>query len=227
MEVQRIHLKEVDSTNTWAKEHAAEFDPKKLTCVTAAVQTAGRGRFPERSWVSKRGNLHMSLFLATSPNPNLAQVLMLSAAQVVGQNVQIKWPNDLIASGKKLSGAMVETTPYGMVLGIGMNVNTAVETDQPTTSLKELSGKKWDLEKLANAIAIRFLANWNKEFRALKEEFDALLAYKGDSIICTVGGKKIQGILLGITEDGYLQIQKSDGKLICIVSGEIQQLRME
>jgi BirA family biotin operon repressor/biotin-[acetyl-CoA-carboxylase] ligase len=225
MEVQRIHFTEIDSTNSWAKEHADEFDPKKLTCITADIQTAGRGRFRERRWVSKKGNLHMSLFLAIPADPNLGQILAFTAAQVVDNSVQIKWPNDLIANGKKLCGVLVEIVAQGAVLGIGMNVNAEIKTDQPTTSLKELSGRDWNLEELAEAICKKFLENWKKGFAAIRQDFESLLAYKNQHIVCTTGEGNIRGILLGITKTGHLQMQMNDEKVLEISSGEIQKVR--
>jgi len=222
MEVEQIHLSTVDSTNTYAKEYASDFDPQKLTVITADVQTGGRGRFPSKTWVSKRGNLHMSLFLAISPNPNLAQVLALSALEVLKLPIKIKWPNDLIFDDKKLAGVLVETTSTGAILGLGMNVNTPVESDQPTVSLKELTGKTWDLERLSVAIAKQFVRNVDKDFEELP--FEEYLAYKGEFISCDTGHGKIEGLLLGIGPDGHLQVEV-DGKIVSIYSGNIAQLR--
>ena len=228
MEVKRIHFKEIDSTNTWAKAHADDFDPKQLTCITAEIQTEGRGRYPGRKWISKKGNLHMSLFLAMVPDPNLGQILALSAAEVIREKgifVQIKWPNDLICEGKKMSGCIVETTPQGVVMGIGINVNQNMEADQPTTTLRELSGKEWSTQELAGEITQQFLKNWELGFSALAEKLHHYLAYKGEWIACTTGRETIEGICLGISKKGYLQIQKKDGKITEILSGEIHRLR--
>ncbi len=223
MEVERIHLDAVDSTNTYAKSHARDFDPEKITLITADVQTGGRGRFSNRSWISKRGNLHMSLVLSISPNPNLAQILALSALEVVKLPIQIKWPNDLIFDDKKLAGVLVETTSIGVILGLGMNVNTPIETDQKTTSLKELSGKTWDLNQLSLAIAKQFVRNVGKDFQELP--FEEHLAYKNEFITCDTGRGKIEGLLLGIGKDGHLQVEV-DGKIKSIYSGDISHLRM-
>lgn len=222
MEVERIHLTTVDSTNTYAKSHASDFDPQKLTVITADVQTGGRGRFPNRVWISKRGNLHMSIVLSISPNPNLAQVLALSALEVVKLPIQIKWPNDLIFEDKKLAGVLVETTSTGAILGLGMNVNTPIEADQQAISLKELSGKPWDLDQLSLAIAKQFVRNVDKDFEELP--FEEHLAYKNEFITCDTGRGKIEGLLLGIGPDGHLQVEV-DGKIVGIYSGDIAQLR--
>lgn len=226
MKVERIHFNTISSTNTWAKEHASEFDPSKLICITADEQTAGRGRFPGRKWISKKGNLHMTLFLSAPPDPNFAQILIFSAAHILAKEgiaLQIKWPNDLLFNGKKFAGCLVETTPYGVVLGIGMNVNENVHTDQPTTSLKEISGKTWDVENLATQITEEFLRNWTRGFSDFWQEFQGFLAYKGQWVKCEIGKEIVEGTLLGITNKGFLQIEKENGEVVELSSGEIQQ----
>ena len=86
MEVQYIHFATIHSTNSWAKTHGLELDPKKLTCITADTQTASYGRHG-RKWISKKGNLHCSLFFVVPTNhfiiPNIAQVTAFSLSQVL------------------------------------------------------------------------------------------------------------------------------------------------
>lgn len=227
MEVKRIHFKTLESTQNFAKQHAREFDPKQMTCITADVQTGGRGRVKGRKWVSKKGNLHMTLFFVAPLDPNLAQILTFSVASVLRMLdiiCQIKWPNDLLYDKKKICGCMVEKIHEGLVMGIGLNVNTPVETDQPTTSIYEITGKKWELDPIARAITNEFLKNWRLGFAALQAEFEKLMAYKGQWIQVLVGHNIIEGICQGISKKGYLQIQKETGKIFQISSGEIQKL---
>lgn len=221
MEVEWIHFKELDSTHGYVKEHASEFDPKKLTCITAETQTAGRGRYQNRAWVSKKGNLHLTLFLAIDPKPYLAQLLAFSAAEVIGNGVMIKWPNDLMFQGEKLSGTIAEVTDHGMVLSIGVNVNVGIETDQPTTTLKAITGKEWDLQLFSKSIVTKFIQNLRSDFPS--ERFSELLAYRGEKVLCD----QIEGILLGINEEGFLKLQTEDGEIKIIHSGEIARLRRE
>lgn len=219
MEVEWIHFKEIASTHDYVKDRAEEFDRKKLTCITADIQTAGRGRYETRAWVSKKGNLHLTLFLSIPPKPYLAQLLAFSAAEVIGNNVLIKWPNDLIFEGKKFSGTIAEVTSHGVVLSIGVNVNAAVETDQPTTTLKAITGEEWDLNVLGKSIVTQFMQNLERDFPS--NRLNELLAYRGKTIVCEIGAKKIKGELLGINEEGFLRMQTKDGGVQTFSSGEI------
>jgi len=219
MEVERIHFKEIASTHEFAKEREAAFDRKKLTCITADVQCAGRGRYANRQWVSKKGNLHLTLFLAIDPNPNLAQLLAFSAAQVIGHGVLIKWPNDLLFEGKKFSGTIADVTSHGVVLSIGVNVNADVETDQPTTSLKSITNREWDLNELSQAITTQFLHNLVGDFPCA--QFNELLTFRGKTVVCAVGAKRIKGVLLGIDKEGFLRLQTKQGQVQTLSSGEI------
>ncbi len=179
MEVHTIHFETIDSTNNWAKTHARSFDPEKMTCIIADVQTAGRGCF-DKQWVSKKGNLTMSLFFHIQRDhplvPYMAQLLSFSTYQVLHReqiDVRIKWPNDLLANGKKLCGILVETIyfdqSFGLVIGMGLNVNVPVETNQPTTSLIELTGHTWDLNTLAQQIIAQFQKDLELDFSFFQE----------------------------------------------------------
>lgn len=232
MEVERIHFEKIESTNSWAKEHAKELDPKKLSCITADMQTMSYGR-QGRPWISKKGNLHMSLFFRLSPEnpviPNLGQLISFACLKALPDEVQIKWPNDLLYDGKKLCGVLVEVVSIekelGVVVGVGINVNAHVETDQPTISLFEITGKHWDLEQLSLLIAHQFQMLLDAGFSSIKDEYDSRLAYRGKRIQCMASNEQIQGILLGMNDQGQLQIKKDDGSILQISSGDIQLLR--
>lgn len=222
--VHSIHLDSVDSTNTWVKSHANEFDPNELTYVTAKVQTAGRGRH-NRRWVSKAGNLHMTLFFCLEKGderiPNLAQLMALALCHLFP--AQIKWPNDLVVEEKKLAGILVELIDIdrrqGVVLGLGLNANAPVETDQPTTSLSQWLGNEWNLNELAEQIAYEFLSTMAKGFSS--ENYNEKLAFKGESISCQIGTEQINGRLIGVDEKGQLQLQLKSGEIRLIRSGDL------
>lgn len=186
MEVHTIHFETIDSTNTYAKQHARNFDPEKLTCIIADTQTAGRGCY-SKQWVSKKGNLLMSLFFHSSLHapilPHLAQLLSYSVYQVLkGENIDVKmkWPNDLLVGGKKLCGILAETIhldhTIGVVVGIGLNVNIPIETDQPTTSLIEITGHEWDLKALSAKIIAQFQHDLKLDFAQFQTLFNKLIS---------------------------------------------------
>ncbi len=236
MEVHTIHLKTVNSTSTFAKEHAAKFDPKKITCVVADEQTGGRGRTLQRHWISPKGNLFFSLFFCLEFGdpllPNLAQLIAFSACQFLRtQNVpvQLKWPNDLFLNEKKLGGTLVETTQVhqktGVVIGLGLNVNTPIETTQPTISLFETTKKTWGLTFIREQVIDRFQKDLEKGF--FPREFEKLLVFKNEPITCNTGKETLEGVFIGINELGHLKLKKNDGSVLTFASGDIFRIRKD
>jgi BirA family biotin operon repressor/biotin-[acetyl-CoA-carboxylase] ligase len=163
-----ICLAETDSTNNWLRSRPS-LQP--FTSVRAVLQSAGRGR-SERSWFSgKPGeNLAFSMLL---PYPTVAAGLFpahvaLILHEVLRRSVktQIKWPNDIIAEGRKLAGILCEsysTEPNLFIAGIGINVqerNFPTELSESATSLALLTGKTHNVESL-----------WLQLTRALMREF--------------------------------------------------------
>jgi BirA family biotin operon repressor/biotin-[acetyl-CoA-carboxylase] ligase len=127
----RLHLRRTDSTNERARELASGGAPHG-TLVTAAEQTAGRGRHGRR-WSAPAGSsLLMSLVLRWPAVRRSPELLPLAAAvavcDVAGEAAQIKWPNDIVLDAPpglaKLAGVLIEGRPQERwaVLGIGLNV---------------------------------------------------------------------------------------------------------
>lgn len=186
MEVHTIHFETVESTNTWLKNQAGSFDPNKITCLIADIQTAGRGCF-DKKWVSKKGNLQMSIFFHIARDypllPYVAQLFALSTAQVLMREkipLCIKWPNDILVGGKKLCGILAETIQFdatlGVVIGLGLNANAPVVTDQPTTSLFELTGETWDLNALSTQIIAQFQEDLKLQLSEFQEKLSKLMS---------------------------------------------------
>lgn len=236
-----IHLDSIDSTNTYAKEHSKRFAPNEITCVTAEEQTAGRGRY-QRKWLSPPGvNLYITFYFQLPVNTlhlvSLAQVMAYSFAAILlreGLHPKIKWPNDVQLSGKKLSGVLCETQFHRdfveIFLGIGINVNLEEEIagkiDQPATSLKIETGRKWDRAALLKKLQKQFaedLEKFKKEgFAPFHSAFENLLARKGETIRCFDGKKEWVGICHSLTNDGQLNLYLPDQTIHTIVSGEIK-----
>jgi len=192
--VRKIHLNQVDSTNTWAKENYKSFDLTEFTRITADEQLKGRGRF-KREWISPHGlNIYLTYFFTVKKEAmslnNLAQILSLSVAKLletVGLQPQIKWPNDLLVNGKKIAGILCETldlgNQFGVILGTGINVNMPKDLldtiDQPATSLLVETGKthsKDDLIKTLEALFLKDIHLFRQEgFTPFYKNYDALL----------------------------------------------------
>src|SRR4051794_40939281 len=121
----RLHLREIGSTSDRARELALAGAPHGAL-VTAAAQTAGRGR-QGRTWTTQPGDaLAMSLILRSAP-PLLPLVAAVAAAETCGNDALIKWPNDVLVDGRKVAGILAEGRPHEgwTVLGIGINIAVA------------------------------------------------------------------------------------------------------
>ena len=138
---------EIDSTNAEARRRAEAGEIGPLW-ITAAVQTAGRGR-RGRNWDTSRGNLAATLLLTTDCDPAKAAQLSFVAAFAIRRLavryvpeslVRFKWPNDVFVDGRKLSGILIESgrAPSGalwMAIGMGVNLAHAPENvDRPAKS---------------------------------------------------------------------------------------------
>ncbi len=147
---------------------------------------------------------------------------------------QVKWPNDILLNHKKVAGILCETVPFedriGIVLGIGINVNMSQELldliDQPATSLAQLSGQTWTLEQILEPIAKQFLIDLDllkkQGFGPFRDEYEALLAFKGESITCNDGIQTLKGICHSINCDGRLNLLLPDGTMATLNAGELK-----
>lgn len=239
-----IHLDSIDSTNNYAKEHVASFAKDKITCVTAEEQTAGRGRFG-RTWQSPRGVNIYATFCFCLPMQSmhlisLSQVMAASFAKVLldeGLHPKIKWPNDLLLNGKKLSGILSETvfekTGVQIFLGIGINVNmdkdALAHIDKPATSLQIETGRAWDRNTLLKKLQVQFSRDLEKFKKAGFTPFHAfienLLAFKGQTVRCFDGKKEWIGICHSLTNDGQLNLYLPDKTMHTVLSGDTNPLR--
>lgn len=235
MAIDYIYLDSVDSTNNWVKKHTGELT--SFTCVTAREQTSGRGRF-ERHWVSPRDqNIYATLyFTLASYLPNIGQLMAFSCVKMLrrhGFSALVKWPNDILIDTKKAGGVLTETLSHqnqiDVIVGIGLNVNMEEEAlqtiDQAATSMAASAGKPWNLSQILHELMDQFLADLSllqdKGFKPFRREFENCLAYKGQTISCLDGTRKIEGICQGMTNDGKLILLLPNHEKIELSSGEV------
>lgn len=241
MEYNIIYCDVVDSTNEEIRRLAKNGEEQGLV-VVAEKQTAGKGR-RGRSWDSPEGtNLHFSILLRPNVEPENAPMLTLvmaySVAQVIREEeklpIQIKWPNDLVCSGKKLCGILTEMHLSGrqiedVVVGVGINVNTAGFPDDlkdKATSLFMEKAEKVDRGLLLNSILEEFqkwygyfLKEQNLSF--MKEAYNRMLVNGNREVLVMEPGKEYQAEALGINEQGELLVKKQDGSVETVFAGEV------
>ena len=232
---------EVDSTNTWAKRLAEEGAPNG-TLTTAETQTAGKGR-RGRVWKSPEGtSVSMSLLLYPDLEPAKAPMLTIVMGLAVVQGVQralgvdtrIKWPNDAVLNGKKLCGILTEMSAQidyinYVVIGTGINVNQMEfpeDIAEIATSLAIETGHPVNRAKVVAAVLEAFEEDYEKFLEAgdlsgLKEAYEAVLANKDQPVRVLDPKEPFEGVALGITPTGELRVQKEDGTIAEVHSGEV------
>lgn len=185
------HYGEVSSTNTLALERAADPTSHGLA-IFAEYQTAGRGRL-HHTWLAPRGaSVLCSVVLLLEPNEPQARSLVLWTALAVRQalleacnvNTTIKWPNDLLAGGRKIAGILIESKPLAndrrsYVVGIGINClqhgpHFPPEIRKTATSLDLESTQKIDRMNVAKHL-LEALDHWYEESAKLSS--DALRSF--------------------------------------------------
>ncbi len=234
-----IIVEEAPSTQDIAYEMALRGATEGVA-VMALRQTSGRGRLG-RLWSSPAGkNLALSLILRPSCDPGSAPLYGLMAAVATIETVQsycpeavvqVKWPNDVIVSDKKIAGILPQAhvsdrTIEFVIIGLGLNVNSTRD-DFPeeiagnVTSMAILSGRNFSLEEIAHS----FLNQMNRlydhsrkdGFQSALEIWNSKWAHRGHH----VNRDGIQGTAVGINETGALLIMTRNHGLVNLSSGEV------
>ncbi len=235
-------FRKVFSTNSIAK-FLANHNATEGTVLISEIQTNARGRLGKK-WEAPEGGIWMSTILR--PNVPTVRIGLITLATGVaiakairslGVDARIKWPNDVLIRGNKISGVLTEVNATfneidWIVVGIGIDSNLKLE-DFPedirigTTTLTEELPAKVDENEL---IAI-FLNEFEKVYDLYKAgEIETILKDwrdLADTIgkyvnITQTGGKITQGYVVGINKEGSLIIEKEDGTLEKIISGELR-----
>ena len=235
-----LHYAEVASTNTIAMD-LAQKGAVDGTVVIAETQTGGKGRLG-RAWISPRGNLYVSVVLRPAVPVSKAPLITLMGAVAVASGVRrqcglpagIKWPNDILLSGKKVSGLLTEMSAEPdriryIVLGIGVNVNMDGRTLQPdvrrmSTTLAAAMGRPVDRTALLRTLLAE-LDLWYHRF--LYDDADVLAAWKelnvtlGHRVGVSGGGVKLEGLAHGVDAEGRLILKLDDGTLRQVAAGDV------
>lgn len=237
------YLERCASTQIIAHE-AAQEDVEDGTVILSEEQTAGKGRMA-RPWDSKAGKgIWMSVIARPRLAPQQAPQMTLVAAvavtraieEVTGLMPQIKWPNDLLLNGKKITGILTElqTEPdmiKAIILGIGINVNQnqadfPLELEEIASSLKIEKGEAIDRTYLIAKI-LGYLEEYTKlyethGFSPIKLLWESYSNTAGKRIRAVMLNETIEGIARGISEDGMLELQLADGTIRGIYSADIE-----
>ena len=233
-----FYIPEVDSTNLFLKSRAERFPFGTL--LSAGEQTAGRGRLG-RTWTGNGKDAPFSLLLqADAPQPALSLCCGLAVAKglsdLTGENVGIKWPNDIICGNKKICGILCECRPSDtsgvyMICGMGVNLTQTAEDFQRAGlphggSLGMFTYRPPDAKAVIAAVLNAFEPLYDiverKGFPGIKEEFEGRCVTLGKQVRVLEGGESLTGTAVGIDDDGCLLVNFGDksGRPRPVLAGE-------
>ncbi|WP_294323034.1 biotin--[acetyl-CoA-carboxylase] ligase [uncultured Sphingomonas sp.] len=213
---------------------AAEAGAEEGLWLRAQRQVAGRGRVGRR-WADGDGNLFASTIVRLRPGDPAAPTLTLVAAVALAEAVSvvapgramIKWPNDLLVSGAKLSGILLERgAGDAVVIGFGVNVATHPDlADRPTTSLAA-QGVAVTPAALLDLLRERF-SHWLERWRgndlpSVRAAWEAMAHPRGTTLrVRLPDGGQCEGTFDGVNADGALRLVDRDGATTLIHAGDV------
>ena len=218
------YIKNIDSTSTELRRRMSAEELPHGYCISADFQTAGHGQATNH-WESEDGkNLLFSLLLRPSVIPaseqfvitEIVTLAIINALQdYIRQRITIKWPNDILVDGNKISGCLIEYSGRYVIVGIGINVMSNPTVDKyKTTKMDNYSDVP--LEILLKRL-MRNLDKWmSADFRYVRERWLDLAA----CLNCPVKYQGQMATLVGINENGALVLRR-DSRYILVYGDEI------
>lgn len=223
-------LDTVDSTMAEAARRAPDID--RPTWIMAKTQTAARGR-RGRPWIVPEGNLSATLIFrpeATAMEAAKRSFLAANALYhalaiyVPAERLALKWPNDVLLSGGKVAGILLESSGQGpfvdwLSIGIGVNLRQAPEgvtnASFAPTSLSDAGAGDVDpldfLFTLADAYATQEAKLLRLGFERIREDWLSKAARLGEVITARTGREEVSGIFDSIDRDGNLVLITGTG----------------
>jgi BirA family transcriptional regulator, biotin operon repressor / biotin---[acetyl-CoA-carboxylase] ligase len=230
---------EIDSTNAEALRLMRQGEHGPLW-ITAERQSAGRGR-RGRKWISVPGNLHASLLLSNpGPVEHWPQLSFVAALAVhdavvevapeVRPMLELKWPNDLLLSGAKFAGILIEgegkEEEGAVAIGIGVNCTAhPAGAAYPATDLAA-GGARVTAATLFAALSVKMqgrLAQWNSGngFATIRADWLARAAGLGETIHIALADRELSGRFEGLDDAGCLVLIAPDGAKTVVAAGDV------
>ena len=232
---------EVNSTNTVAKFLSMQ-NVENGTVVISEKQKKGKGR-TGKYWESPLGGVWLSIIFKPNVDQSKFPLITLATGVAVAktlekagiENPEIKWPNDIMIDGKKVCGILTESvaknnTIKNVVIGVGIDVNLEtsqfpIELQKITTTLKEELGREYDENLLIQIFLEEFekiseLFN-NEEYETILKEWRKRSYTIGKIVeVRKPFNPNFDAYVLGIDKEGALIVEKTDGTLEKVISGE-------
>jgi len=226
--IKTFYLEETDSTNDYLRRYPPA-DDEEMTVVWTDFQHKGRGQ-GANTWESEAGkNLTFSILI--HPKEVLARdqyILSMAIAvtmhrylsRVLGEEVYVKWPNDIYVGDLKIGGILIENRLSGdhikdCVIGIGLNVNQEVfVSDAPNpVSMRQVEGHEWDREEVLQDVLSEFV--WQLEhFRIdkIREKYRSHLYRREGFFPYRDKDGAFEAELVTVEDDGHLLLRDKEGR---------------
>ncbi len=234
-----VVLDEIDSTNAEARRRAEAGEAGPLWLL-GLRQTAGRGR-RGRAWETGEGNLAATLLFRTDKPPaQAAQVSFVAALAVADMLaeyapaalVSLKWPNDPMLRGLKVSGILVESgaSPQGglwIAVGVGVNLRRRPgDSERPATAIADHRDAPPPAPTEAVAVLAEAFARWfgvwdTLGFPPIADAWTARAHGLGETCVARLGAETVEGIAEGLDGDGALRLRLADGQVRRITAGDV------
>lgn len=225
---QFVFKKTTQSTNADAVNIVREGSDCAGTVVWAAEQTGGKGRYG-RIWDSPKGNLYCS-FIVPNSNTNFAGFACALAVvdtlkdQKLAAKVTCKWPNDVLADGKKVSGILLEVCEDMLIIGIGINLGSYPADAAYAAGCLADFGLAVEAEDFLGMLAVNLQRNLDlvdvKGFAPVRKKWFEYAHNLGCLIRVNLINESTSGIFTGISEQGALQLKTANG-IRNIMAGDV------
>jgi BirA family biotin operon repressor/biotin-[acetyl-CoA-carboxylase] ligase len=239
-----IYFTEIDSTNLEARKRAEQGLPHGA-CISAEIQTAGRGRL-NRRWEAPSGTSLMFSILFR-PSLDLSEVFSITNLMAVsvctaveemgGPSLAIKWPNDIYLEGRKVAGILTEFTSCSehiqyVVVGVGLNVNInkaqLERIDARATSLLAATGLPWDravlFAEIMNHASSLYKGLIQGDRSSLARSYNDRFWLAGKQVEVKDSHEIVKGIAVGVAADGALLLELPQGGTKIIRNGDVTVL---
>lgn len=230
------HYQKIGSTNDYAKSHAITCNEPKFGIISD-VQISGKGR-RGRDWISPEGNLYSSLAFSLDYMDfnNIGEVAfivslavrdtILELAPELRDKLQLKWPNDVLVNGKKISGILLEKTDDYLVVGVGVNIVELPDINNILYKATSLRNENCNIDRDEFlSVYVKRFDYWleqrkNNSFSLIRENW--LKSAKGlnTEIKVNYPTSSISGKFIGLDENGGLLLE-INGETKTIYAGDV------
>lgn len=230
----KIHFfPEITSTMDIARDFARKGCPH-FTVVVAGCQNRGRGRL-KRTWLSSQGGLYFTTILRPRISPVLSLRVNFAASLILAQTLnnmfdidaRVKWPNDILVDGRKISGILSEIEAEADIVsfinvGIGINVNNDPTDSEPkAVSLKQLSGSEISRKRLLSDFLDNFENCINsKALDNIIQEWKKYTVTLNRYVKIVTHHEVLEGIAVDLDENGALTLELADGSTKKVLYGD-------